>query len=101
MDGKKLAGLFLIAGAIAGGIYAYSRGWYGNSPVGALSDRQQSLKWMGEQLRYRGKNVDVHDFVDGGTGLSSTMEQHLSNVISRGKAQSIYEQSSNAIGRPY
>jgi hypothetical protein len=101
MSGKQIAGLAILLGAVAGGIYAYSKGWYSAGPVQGLTPRQQSLKWMGEQMRYRGRDVDVHEFVDGGTGLSSVMQSHLSNQLSQRNVRHAYEQSNNDIGRPY
>jgi len=100
MDTKKVVGLFLLLGAAAGGFYAYSKGWYGGA-TGNLTSRQQSLKWLGEQMRYRGKDVDVHEFVAGGTGLTGTMQRELGRAIDLKKVRHGYEHvAANGIGRP-
>jgi len=101
MDTKKVAGLFLLLGAAAAGFYAYKQGWYSGGSYGELNSRQQSLKWLGEQMRYRGKNVDVHEFVDGGSGLTDEMQQHLSQAIGLKQVKHGYEHvAANGIGRP-
>jgi hypothetical protein len=100
MTGKQVAGLGLLIGAAAAGFYAYKQGWYGGA-TGQLNSRQQSLKWLGEQMRYRGKDVDVHEFVDGGSGLTGELQQHLAKAIDLKKVKHGYEHvAANGIGRP-
>ena len=100
MTGKQVAGIGLLLGAAAAGFYAFKKGWYSGA-TGELSSRQQSLKWLGEQMSYRGKNVDVHEFVDGGTGLTSSMQAEFSKAAGLKNVRHGYEHvAANGIGRP-
>lgn len=103
MEAKHVAGLGLLLGAVAGGIYAYREGWFSKSgPVGQLNSRKQALKWMGEQLRYKGQDVDVHQFVHGATGLTSQLQDHLGRAIDLKKVKHSYQHvGADGIGRPW